>query len=105
MKKKKYLYLLLLLILPIIFFGVAKISLNSGSKTNTEGKILTDDTLAATSYTYYSCKRCISYRIEKKGNYIHHVFKAHHHVKIQNHLMLHFMAKGAHSIIQEIQQE
>lgn len=70
MKKKKNLYLLLLLILPIIFFGVAKISLNSGNKTNTEGKILTDDTLAATSYTYYSCKRCISYRIEKKGNYI-----------------------------------
>ena len=49
MKKKKYLYLLLLLILPIIFFGVAKISLKSGNKTNTEGKILTDDTLAATS--------------------------------------------------------
>ena len=70
MKKKKYLYLLLLLILPIIFFGVAKISLNSGSKTNTEEKIITDDTLAATSYTYYSCKRCISYKIEKKGNYI-----------------------------------
>lgn len=70
MKKKKYLYLLLLLILPIIFFGVAKISLNSGNKTNTEGKIITNDTLAATSYTYYSCKRCISYKIEKKGNYI-----------------------------------
>ena len=51
MRKKKYLYLLLLLILPIIFFGVAKISLNSGSKTNTEGKILTDDTLAAAPYT------------------------------------------------------
>lgn len=70
MKKKKYLYLLLLLILPIIFFGVAKISLNSGSKIETKKEILTDDTLAATSYTYYSCKRCISYKIEKKGNYI-----------------------------------
>lgn len=70
MKKKKYLYLLLLLILPVIFFGVAKISLNSGSKINTEGKILTDDTLAATSYTYYSCKKCVEYKIEKTGTYI-----------------------------------
>lgn len=70
MRKKKYLYLLLLLILPIIFFGVAKISLNSGSKIETKKEILTDDTLAATSYTYYNCKRCISYKIEKKGNYI-----------------------------------
>lgn len=40
--------------------GVAKISLNSGSKTNTEGKILTDDTLAAAPYTYYSCKNVMS---------------------------------------------
>lgn len=63
MKKKKYLYLLLLLILPIIFFGVAKISLNSGNKTNTEGKILTDDTLAAAPYTYYSCKKCNEYSV------------------------------------------
>ena len=63
MKKKKNLYLLLLLILPIIFFGVAKISLNSGSKTNTEGKILTDDTLAAAPYTYYSCKKCRSFSV------------------------------------------
>ena len=63
MKKKKYLYLLLLLILPIIFFGVAKISLNSGDKTNTEGKILTDDTLAAAPYTYYSCKKCNEYSV------------------------------------------
>lgn len=63
MRKKKYLYLLLLLILPIIFLGVAKISLNSGSKTNTEGKILTDDTLAAAPYTYYSCKKCNEYSV------------------------------------------
>ena len=63
MKKKKYLYLLLLLILPIIFFGVAKISLNSGDKTNTEGIILTDDTLAAAPYTYYSCKKCNEYSV------------------------------------------
>ncbi|MDO4376065.1 MAG: hypothetical protein Q4C33_02710, partial [bacterium] len=70
MKKKKYLYLLLLLILPIIFFGVSKISLNS-SKIETKGEILNqEDTLAATSYTYYSCKRCVNYKITKTGNYI-----------------------------------
>lgn len=57
MKKKKYLYLLLLLILPIIFFSVSKISLNSGSKIETEGEIIQrEDTLAATTYTYYTCK-------------------------------------------------
>lgn len=57
MKKKRYLYLLLLLILPIIFFGVSKISLNSGSKIETKGEIIQqEDTLAATTYTYYTCK-------------------------------------------------
>lgn len=71
MKKKKYLYLLLLLILPIIFFGVSKISLNSGSKIETEGEIIQrEDTLAATTYTYYTCKRCTGYKISKTGNYI-----------------------------------
>ena len=65
MRKKKYLYLLLLLILPIIFFGVAEISLNSvNSKIETKGDILEqDDTLAATSYTYYSCKKCTEYSV------------------------------------------
>lgn len=65
MKKKKYLYLLLLLILPIIFFGVAEISLNSGdSKIETKGDILEqDDTLAATSFTYFSCKKCLEYSV------------------------------------------
>lgn len=61
MRKKKYLYLLLLLILPIIFFGVAKISLNSGSKIETKGEIFNqEDTLAATSYSYYKCAKISS---------------------------------------------
>lgn len=64
MKKKKHLYLLLLLlILPIIFFGIAKVSLNSNNEIKPKGEILTDDTLAATSYTYYSCKKCSEYSV------------------------------------------
>ena len=64
MKKKKYLYLLLLLILPLTFFGVAKISLNSSNQSQTKGETLTgEDTLAASSYTYYICTKCSEYSV------------------------------------------
>lgn len=56
MRKKKYLYLLLLLILPIIFFGVAKISLNGDSIESLTSK----EYLAAT---------CYSYKINTTGEY------------------------------------
>lgn len=53
MRKKKYLYLLLLLILPVIFFGVAKISLNSGNEIKMQEEVQTNnDTLAATCDYY-----------------------------------------------------
>lgn len=54
MRNKKYLYLLLLLILPIIFFGVAKISLNSDSKIETKGENSDELAIGATISAEFS---------------------------------------------------
>ena len=71
MKKKKCLFLLLLLILPIIFFGVAEVSLNSGdSKIETKGDALEQDSLAASeSMEYYKCTYCM-YQIKSTGVFL-----------------------------------
>ena len=67
MKKKKYLYLLLLLILPIIFFGVAKISLNGDSIENLTSK----EYLAATCYSYkINTTGEFVKTLDSEGNYI-----------------------------------